>query len=165
MYASSSLVSTYVLIIKNSNRSLPLCVDYHGLDKGTIKNTYPLPLLYKALLCLQKAKYFMKLNIRDIYNLLYIVEGKEWKTAFQTCYGLSESLVIPFGLTNTPANFQHFINNVLCLYVDIFVIANIENILIDSDNVKDYQSDIDKVLKAISNASLYLKLEMYRFYY
>jgi hypothetical protein len=94
-----------------------------------------------------------------------MVEGKEWKTVFQICYGLSESLVIPFGLTNAPANFQHFINNMLYLYVDIFIIANIENILINSNNIKDYQSDIDKVLEAISNASLYLKLEMYRFYY
>jgi hypothetical protein len=42
-----------------------------------MKNYYPLPLLYKILLCLQKAKYFTKLNIYGAYNLVRIVEGEE----------------------------------------------------------------------------------------
>jgi hypothetical protein len=42
-----------------------------------IKNHYPLPLLHETLLCLQKAKYFTKLNIYGAYNLVRMAEGEE----------------------------------------------------------------------------------------
>ncbi|KAF8761138.1 hypothetical protein RHS01_00189 [Rhizoctonia solani] len=44
------------------------------------------------------------------YNNVRVKEGDEWKTAFRTKYGLYESLVMTFGLTNAPAAFQHFMN-------------------------------------------------------
>jgi hypothetical protein len=47
-----------------------------------------------------------------------MVEGEEWKTAFCTQYGLFELLVIPYGLTNAPAIFQDFINNILAPYLN-----------------------------------------------
>jgi predicted aspartyl protease len=136
--ASSSPAGTPILFIKKSDGSLCLCVDYRGLNKGTIKNQYPLPLLHETLLGLQKAKYFTKLDIRGAYNLVRMAEGEEWKTAFRTRYGLFEYLVMPFGLTNAPADFQHFINDILRPYLDVFVIAYLDDILIYSDNLNDH---------------------------
>ena len=66
---------------------------------------------------LSKAKWFTALDICGAYNLVRMVEGDEWKTAFRTRYGLFESWVIPFGLTNAPADFQKFINDTLRPYV------------------------------------------------
>jgi hypothetical protein len=37
---------------------------------------------------LSKAKWFTKLDIHGVYNLIHIAKGKEWKTAFCTYYGL-----------------------------------------------------------------------------
>jgi predicted aspartyl protease len=121
IHASSSPAGAPILFVKKSDGSLRLCMDYRGLNKGTIKNRYPLPQLHETLLCLQKAKYFTKLDIHGVYNLVRMAEGEEWKTAFRTRYGLFESLVMPFGLTNTPASFQHFINDVLGPYLDVFI--------------------------------------------
>jgi hypothetical protein len=56
-----------------------------------------------TLMNLSRVKWFTKLDIRGAYNLIRMAEGEEWKTAFCTRYGLFESLVIPFGLTNAPA--------------------------------------------------------------
>jgi hypothetical protein len=113
IHASSSPAGAPILFVKKGDGSLHLCVDYQGLNEGIIKNCYPLPLLHETLLCLQKAKYFTKLDIRGAYNLVRMAEGEEWKTTFRTRYSLFESLVMPFGLTNTPASFQYFINDVL----------------------------------------------------
>jgi hypothetical protein len=135
---SSSPAGTPILFIKKCDRSLCLCVDYQGLNEGTIKNQYPLPLLHKILLYLQKAKYFTKLDIQGTYNLVHMAEGEEWKTAFQTHYSLFESLVMPFSLTNATADFQHFINDMLYAYLDIFITAYLNDILIYSNNLKDY---------------------------
>jgi hypothetical protein len=113
IYASSSPAGAPILFVKKGNGSLYLCVDYQGLNEGTIKLRYPLPLLHETLLHLQTATYFTKLAIHGAYNLVRMEEGEEWKTAFRTQYSLFESLVMPFGLTNAPTSFQHFINDVL----------------------------------------------------
>jgi hypothetical protein len=46
---------------------------------------------------------FTKVDLRGAYNLVQIKEGKEWKTAFRTCYSLYKYCVMPIGLTNAPA--------------------------------------------------------------
>jgi hypothetical protein len=74
---SSSPAGAPILFIKKGNGSLFLCVDYRGLNEGTIKNCYPLPLLHETLLYLEKAKYFTKLDIHGVYNLVMIAEVEE----------------------------------------------------------------------------------------
>jgi hypothetical protein len=44
-----------------------LCVDYRGLNKVTVKNYYPIPLVSKMLDRLSKAKVFTKLDLCDAY--------------------------------------------------------------------------------------------------
>jgi hypothetical protein len=162
--ASSSPAGAPILFIKKGDGSLRLCVDYWGLNEGTIKNRYPLPLLHETLLRLRKAKYFTKLDIRGAYNLVRMAEGEEWKTVFRTRYGLFESLVMPFGLTNAPASFQHFINDVLRPYLDVFVTANLDDILIFSDNLDEHRKHVLKVLEAFSEPGLHLKPEKCEFH-
>jgi hypothetical protein len=162
--ASSSPAGVPILFVKKGDGSLCLCVDYRGLNEGTIKNRYPLPLLHETLLRLQKARYFTKLDICGTYNLVRMAEGEEWKTAFWTRYGLFESLVMPFGLTNAPTSFQHFINDVLCPYLDVFVTAYLDDILIYSDNLEDHWRHILKVLEALTKAGLHLKPEKCEFH-
>jgi hypothetical protein len=50
IHASSSPAGAPILFVKKSDGSLRLCVDYRGLNEGTIKNRYPLPLLHETLL-------------------------------------------------------------------------------------------------------------------
>jgi hypothetical protein len=61
--ASSSPARAPILFVKKGDGSLRLCVDYRGLNEGTIKNWYPLPLLHETLLRLQKARFYTKLDI------------------------------------------------------------------------------------------------------
>ena len=84
-----------------------MCVDYRGLNKVTILNRYPLPLMNELRDRVHEAKIFTKLDLKSGYNLIRIKEGDEWKTAFHTRYGLFEYKVLPFGLANAPATFQN----------------------------------------------------------
>ena len=59
-----------------------------------------------------------------------IYESDEWKTAFQTQYKHFEYQVMLFGLFNTLATFQRYINKILAKKLDVFVIIYLDNILI-----------------------------------
>ena len=84
---STSPTGAPIIFVKKKDGSLRLCVDYRGLNKITIKNRYPLPLINELLDRLCTAKIFSKIDLRGAYNLVRISEGEEWKTAFRTCYG------------------------------------------------------------------------------
>ena len=79
----------------------------------TIKNCYPLPLIQELIDKLKSSKVFSKMDIRWGYNNIRIKEGDEWKAAFRTNKGLFEPTVMFFGLTNSPATFQAFMNHIL----------------------------------------------------
>ena len=112
------------------NGGLRPCIDYRALNKITIRNRYPLPLMSTAFDMLQGAKVFTKLDLRNVYHLIRIREGDEWKTAFNTPTGHYEYQVMPFGLTNAPAVFQALINDVLRYMINHFVFVYLDDILI-----------------------------------
>ena len=162
--ASSSSAGAPILFVKKGDGSLRLCVDYRGLNEGTLKNRYPLPLLRETLMRLQKAKWFTTLDVRGAYNLIRMAEGEEWKTAFRTRYGLFESLVMPFGLTNAPADFQHFINDVLRPFLDVFCTAYLDDILVYSESLEQHKQHVRMILEALTKAGLHLKPEKCHFH-
>lgn len=55
-----------------------------------------------------------------------------WKTVFNTATGQYEYLVLPFGLTNSPAVFQALVNDVLRDMLNKFVFVYLDDILIFS---------------------------------
>jgi len=87
IHQSESPAGAPILFVKKKDGSLHLCVDYRGLNKVTIPNHCPLPLMSETFECLAKAHKFTKFDMRGIYNLLHMADGEEWKTAFQCCYG------------------------------------------------------------------------------
>jgi hypothetical protein len=102
---SKLLYVALILFVPKKDGGDRLCVNYRGLNKVTIKNRYPLPLISELLNRLGHVKVFTKLNLRNVYYRLRIKEGDEWKTAFKTRYSLFEYMVMPFGLANTPVTF------------------------------------------------------------
>ena len=120
---STSPFGSPVLFVKKADGSLRLCVDYRALNRVTVKNRYPLPLMTEIMDRLKGATEFTRLDIRDAFNRMRIAEGDEAKTAFLTRYRHYEYLVMPFGLCNAPATFQAYINNALRNYLDKFCIA------------------------------------------
>ncbi|KAJ7944105.1 Retrotransposon protein, putative, Ty3-gypsy subclass [Quillaja saponaria] len=96
-----------VLFQKKQDGSLRMCVDYRALNKVTVWNSYPIPLIADLFDQLSGAKYFTKLDLRSGYYQVRIAEGDEPKTTCVTRYGAFEFLVMPFGLTNAPSHILH----------------------------------------------------------
>ncbi|KAF8748289.1 hypothetical protein RHS01_10949 [Rhizoctonia solani] len=106
---------------------------------------------------LRGAQVFTKLDLRWGYNNVRVKEGDEWKTAFRTKYGLYESLVMTFGLTNAPASFQHFMNDLFKDLLDVCVIIYLDNILIYSKDDASHTQHIHKVLRRLMENQLFCK--------
>ena len=131
---SKSPAGAPILFDRKSNGSLHLCINYRGPNNLTIKNRYPLPLIEELLDRLGRARRFTQLDLTSAYHQMRIRKGDEWKTAFRTRYGHFEYQVIPFGLANTPASFQGYINKILTKKLDIFVIVYLDDILIYTED-------------------------------
>jgi hypothetical protein len=124
------------------------------LNTITIKNCYPLPLIQETLARLSKAKIYTKLDIIAVFNCIRIIKGQEYLIAFNIRYGLYETLVILFGLSNAPVTFQARINKILYLYLDVFYIAYIDDILVYSNDLTSYKQYVRLVIKVLRDAGL-----------
>ncbi|QRW22529.1 Retrotransposable element Tf2 protein [Rhizoctonia solani] len=103
------------------------------------------------------AKVFTKLDLQWGYNNVCVKEGDKWKTAFCTKYGLYKSLVMTFGLTNAPAAFQHFMNELFKDLLDVCVIIYLDDILIYSKDDASHAQHVHKVLKQLMDNQLFCK--------
>ena len=121
-------------------------------------------MINEALDWLVGAKVYIKLDIRSAYNLIRIKEGDEWKTAFRMCYGHFKYRVMPFGLVNTPAMFQGYINRVLHDCLDVTCLAYLDDILIFSEDEAEHTEHVREVLHHLGKAGLYLNLEKCKFW-
>ena len=70
------------------------------MNKVTIRNQYPLPLVDDLFDQLQGARVFSKIGLRSGYHQLRIRESDIPKTTFKTRYERYEFLVRSCGLTN-----------------------------------------------------------------
>jgi len=140
-----------------------MVVDYRNLNDITVRISYPLPLIHDMLENLKTGKIFSKLDLRVAFNLIRIKKGDEYKTAFTCKYGHYEYLVMPFGLKNAPAVFQHFLNDVLEDVLGKFAYCYIDDIIVFSPDVESHLEHLKIILKKLQDAGLYAKLEKCEF--
>lgn len=134
---------------------------HHGL--ALIPGAYPLPLVPAALKQLRETRIFFKLYLRSAYNLVRIKEGDKWKTAFHTIKEDYEYLVMLYGLTNTPAVFQIFINEIFRDFLNKYMIVYINCILNYSPNHDDQIHHVCIVLSRLLQQRLHVKAKICKF--
>uniref|UniRef100_A0A0W0GEN9 Putative reverse transcriptase-rnase h-integrase n=1 Tax=Moniliophthora roreri TaxID=221103 RepID=A0A0W0GEN9_MONRR len=154
----------FFFVSKKEAGALRPCQDYRDLNNGMIKNRYSLPLVTDLVDKLKTARVFTKLDLRNGYNNIRIKDGDQWKAAFKTPRGLFEPTVMFFGLTNSPATFQAFMNNILKDFINKgWCIVYMDNILIFLDDRRTHQLRTKEILERLQEHDLYLKLEKCEF--
>jgi hypothetical protein len=99
----------------------------------------------------------MKLDIRWGYNNVRIPDDIE-KTTFKTPLGLFESLVMTFGLCNTPTTFQTFIDMQFADSIATgHVVIYLNDILIFAETLRELTQLTYQVLQRIQDLDLFLR--------
>jgi transposase InsO family protein len=161
--ASQAPFAAPILFVKKANGSLRFCIDYRKLNSMTRKDQYPLPLIEETLARLGKARVFTKLDIRQAFHRIRVDQDSEELTTFRTRYGSYKCKVLPFGLTNGPATYQRYMNDVLFDYLDDFCTAYLDDILIYSTDELEHQEHVRKVLLRLREAGLQVDIKKSEF--
>ncbi|KAF8749468.1 hypothetical protein RHS01_09960 [Rhizoctonia solani] len=82
-------------------------------------------------------------------------EGDEWKAAFCTALGHFAPTVMQFGLSNTPAVFMCFMNNIFRDLLDISVVVYLDDILIFSNSREEHVQHVKEVLSCLLKHNLF----------
>ena len=146
--------------VKKKDSGLYPCQDYCYVNKHTVCDAYPLPLISDLIDKLQGVKIFAKFNIHWGYNNVCIKDGHQWKATFVTHKGLFEPTVMFFGLTNSPATFQQFMNSSFCdMIAEGWLVIYMDDLLIYSSNTATHTEQTKQVLQCMVELDLHLKLE------
>jgi len=154
---SESPWGTNVIFAKKKDGGLRFCVDYRGLNDLTVRNSYPLPHMDDLFDRLQGAKMFSKIDLISGFFQIPLAEEDRAKTAFRTRYGHFEWTVLPMGLTNAPATFQHLMNHTFREFLDRCVLVFLDDIVVYSQSIEQHVRDVRAVLQRLKDIGLYAK--------
>jgi hypothetical protein len=133
------------------------------LKEMTIKNRTPIPLISDMLRSLSKGKIFSALDLKAAYNQLRIKDEDVYKTGFVTPFGHFESLVMLFGLTNAPAEFQTMMNELFRELIGVSVLVYLDDIVVYSENPADHPDHVRSVLQILKDNNLFCNLAKCQF--
>jgi hypothetical protein len=146
---SQASFASPILFVKKKDGSLRFCIDYRKLNNLTCKDRYSLPLISKTLARIARAKIFTKLDIRQAFHRIRMSPESEELTTFRTRYRAYKCKVLLFSLTNGPATYQWYINNILFDYLDVFCTVYLDDILIYSENPLEHETHVKLVLERL----------------
>lgn len=133
---SSSEYASQVVVVKKKDGSPRVCIDYRRINKSVVKDRYPLPLIEDLLDKLQGSVVFSTLDLKNGFFHVPVEEESRKYTSFVTHSGQYQFTKTPFGLCNSPAVFQRFINcafrplvvqGIALIYMDDIIIPAKDN--------------------------------------
>ena len=176
---SSSAFGAPLLFVAKPNGGLRPVIDYRMLNSKTEKQRLHMPLIGQLLDQLQGAKVFSGLDLASGYHQIPIRPEDIPKTQFVTPFGSYSYKVLPMGLCNAPSTFQALMNKLFREHLgfpgvsppnnetssttstarDRFVMIYLDDIIVFSKTPEEHAIHMEKVLKILDDADLYISLK------
>ena len=128
-----------IVLVRTKDGSIKLCAEYRELNKITVKDNFPKPLIDDHLDKLKNTRFYTTLDLKDGFYHVKMAESSIKFTSFVTALEQYEFLRMPFGLTNAPRVFQRFIYSIFePLIRQSKVLLYLDDILIATETVDEH---------------------------
>ena len=152
---SASPFGAPVFFVRKKSGDLRLVCDYRALNKITVSDATPLPLINEALDQVAGATIFSSIDLLWGFHQMRIRDQDIHKTAIRTRFGSYEWTVMCFGLKNAPAAFSRLISHALSELNGECVVLFIDDILVYSKSVEEHKLHLRRVLEVLRANKLY----------
>ena len=163
---SDSPYASPIVLVKKRNGDVRMCIDYRTLNKMTIRNNFPLPLIDDCLDYLQGKQFFTVIDLKNGFFHVKMASDSIKYTAFVTTNGQYEYLRMPFGLKNAPAVFQRYINLVFRKYIEKKqIMIYMDDLVIATNDFISHINLLIEILQCATKFGLELNVKKCRFCY
>ena len=154
---SSSPWAAPLHVVPKKDGSFRPCGDYRRLNKITIHDAYPMPLVNDILHRFPKAHFFSTLDLTKAYHQIPMNADDIKKTAVITPFGLFEYMFMPFGLRNAAQTFQRHIDHILSPFD--FCLAYIDDVIIGSPDLPTHLEQLERIFTVLNDNNLQINID------
>lgn len=131
--------------VRKKNGEIRLCVDFINLNRGSLKDNYPLPKMDHVMHKITRSFKMLMLDGFSQYNQVVLDKEAQKKTAFTTPWGTFMYARMPFGLMNVGATFQRVMD--ISFVGDKFVVIYLDDITIFSKSNEEHLEHLKKTFE------------------
>lgn len=161
---SNSPYASAIVLVDKKNGEKRMCVDYRGINKVTVRDNYPLPLIDDCIERLGGKNFYAVLDLESGFHQVKIEEASKKYTSFVVPNGQYEYERMPFGLKNAPAVFQRYVNGIFRdMTNESRIVIYIDDISFGSEGFDGFKLLVRDVLTRVTERGLKLNLSKCRF--
>ena len=157
IWPSQSPWCNAVVLVQKKDGTLRFCIDFRRLNARTKKHSYPIPKCPETIESLVGARYFSTMDLKSGFWQVKVSEDSCQYTAFTVgSMGVHKFLHMPYGLCNTPATFQHLMQNCLGELHLSFAMVYLDDMIMYSEMLEDHLTQLQAIFDHFAHHRLKL---------
>ena len=161
---STSPWAANLVPVRKKSGKIRFCVDWRGLNRVTIKDSYPMPNINAILGRLAGSTCFSSIDCSGAFHAVMLEEDDKEKSAFYSPWGLFQFTCLGFGMTNGPSTYSRLVELVLQGISPEEALAFLDDALVHGKNFKEHLVNLTKTLRAYRKSGLKLSPEKCQFF-
>lgn len=153
---SSEWVSP-VVVTKEKDGNIRLCVDLREPNKTIVVDSFPLPHMEEMFAELRGSTVFSMLDLQSAYDQVLLHEDSRSLTSFITHEGLFRYKQVPYGLVSGPGCFQRLMSTILkgLVHVNCYL----DDVIALGKTVEEHDKNLNAALQRLETAGLKLNFD------